>query len=224
MRIFDLQKIKDSAVIFILLLWGIMCRAENVEFRYWFNQNADNAEIVTSTPGSSSISIPYNAEKCGLVNVLNIQVRNSTGLWSVPYRYLFNPPQSGDLKFEYIIDNNNPKSLVNNSIDVSDVNSGFHKLLIVDKNQAIPPATGVFYNNTSSKQNLKLTFSSVKNRVKKEAVINDSDGECILNVSNLTPGLYPVSIAITDTVSGALVALSNANVEIKAPTGNRSLL
>lgn len=221
MLTFDRLKIKIPAFIFILIISGIICRAEQVEIRYWFNQNSDNAGTVVYSSGTGSLNIPFQTEQAGRMNVLNIQVKNAAGLWSVPYRYQFLPPTDGKLNLAYGIDTGEINDLDDNNIDVSGVYSGVHQLYVIDKNMTIPPSTALIYKNSAGRQNLKLILSSIKNSVNKAMVISDSDSECLLDVSTMTPGIYPVNVTIADTVARSLVAMVNTNVEITAPSGNR---
>ncbi len=221
MQIFDWIKMKFPGFILILLLSSILCRADKIEFRYWFNQNSDNAQSITYTPGTGSISIPIQTDNNGPFNVLNIQVKNTDGVWSVPYRKIFNTPVIGNLELSCILDGREINVLEDDKIDVSDFYSGLHKLCIVGRKMAIPATTALFYKNSVQSDNLKLALSSYKNKVNKAIPINRTDTECFLDVEALTPGIYPVNISITDTVTGSLVAISCANVEIKPVSGNR---
>lgn len=127
------------SIIFAILSQTLLAENTGINnIRYWFDKEEP---ITISVQDGDPILIPYVRDRRDVVGVLNVQVSDVTGNWSVPHRYFFMPSgnidrllsdnmtltlssKSGNLEKQVTVG----KSQTTADIDVSDLGSGFYNM------------------------------------------------------------------------------------------------
>lgn len=108
------------------------------ELRYWFGN--DQHPTTISARAGESIQIPYSQSKRNVVVVLNYQVKDIEGNWSVPHRHYFLPPKNSSVFPDNLTltltsqrgkvekQNTISKRQTDIDIDVKDLDPGIYKM------------------------------------------------------------------------------------------------
>lgn len=197
--------------------------AEVFEARYWFDQNTDDIRTCQVSSGRSTLTLPIGEVETRPVTQVNFQIKNTDGEWSPVYTQFFYSGRNADMSPTFSFDSRPTLHSVTGSyIDVASLHDGIHRVTVFDKKCNLSPQSALFYKNTSAAENMTLTFSSVRDGMSVEVPVKG--GKTIseeIDVSRITPGIYPVNISLRNTADGRIVAVTNKLTDIRPVGGDR---